>query len=553
MWVAYLALGGLGMGLYLFGPVLQGSGPFLNAISASSVVAIFVGVRVHRPAAAWAWRWFAIGQALFVLGDAYTYTYPVLIGHDVPFPSPGDALYLLVYPALMTGVLLGARRRNPEGDRTGVLDALIVAVGVAVLSWIFLTAPYVHDGTLTLLAKAVSIAYPLGDVLLLAAALRLAFDGGRRLGSFYLLAGGLGALLVTDAAYGYALLNDTFRHQPAYDAGWLLFYLLWGAAALHPSMRTFFEPTSDRERRLTPQRLALLTVAALVAPAIDFIRDAGRGDLDLLVIAGASIVVFLLVITRVVGLVKQNERAVVRERALRAANLALVEASTPDEIGAVAFHAARVLLAGDGEVRLCLQRPSGLVIVDNTGGAEDALSSWTVALLEEAAASPAERIRVPPAAHAELGLPSGTRHANVFSLDAREDRRGLLVAAGETAFSSILVNALAALSASVSLALESAALAAEDHRRENEARFASLIRNASDLITVVDHDGIVSYQSPSIERILGLTVAAVEGTPFANLLVPADHGRLQRLLRAARAPVQRARSSGRCSTATDEP
>ena len=125
-----------------------------------------------------------------------------------------------------------------------MIDALIITVGIALLSWLFLMAPYVHDATLSPLAKAVSIAYPLGDVLLLAAALRLAFDGGRRRGSFALLAASVGALLTTDAAYGYALLDGTYNHQLIYDAGWLVYYLLWGAAALHPSMGS-----SSRRRR----------------------------------------------------------------------------------------------------------------------------------------------------------------------------------------------------------------------------------------------------------------------------------------------------------------
>ena len=155
----------------------------------------------------------------------------------MPFPSTGDALYLLVYPALMTGVLLAVRRRNPQGDRAGVIDALIITVGMALLSWVFLMAPYVHDATLSPLAKMVSIAYPLGDVLLLAATLRLAFDGGRRRGSFYLLIASVGALLATDAAYGFALLNGTYDHQLIYDAGWIAYYLLWGAAAMHPTMQ----------------------------------------------------------------------------------------------------------------------------------------------------------------------------------------------------------------------------------------------------------------------------------------------------------------------------
>ena len=527
--MTFLACGAAASGLYLFGPVWQGSGPLFNVISGASAVAILVGIRVHRPAAVWAWRWFAIAQLLFFAGDVYTYTYPVLIGHDVPFPSPGDAAYVLVYPALMTGMLLAVRRRNPQGDRSGVIDALIITFGIALLSWIFLMAPYVHDATLSPLAKAVSIAYPLGDVLVLAAALRLALDGGRRRSSFFLLTAAVFAVLTTDTAYGYALLDGAYDHQLIYDAGWLVYYLLWGAAALHPSMRTFAEATPDRERRLSRQRLALLTAAALVAPGIELAREASRGDFDLLLIIAGSIVIFLLVIVRVLGLVRQNERTVTRERALRHANLALVKAPTPDEIGAVALHTAELLVSGTGEARLCVRRPAGLVLVTAAGAVERVLPPSTVMLLEEAAAAPEVRIELSAEVHTELALPPSF-HANVFPLAVREDQHGLLVAAAAAPFSPILGEALGALGASVSLALESAALADQVHRRENEARFASLVRNSSDLITVVDREGGVLYQSPSIERILGLTPVDVLGTRFENLLVPADRGRLRALL-----------------------
>ena len=182
-----------------------------------------------------------------------------------------------------------------------MIDALIIALGVALLSWVFLMAPYVHDATLSPFAKIVSLDYPLGDVLLLAAALRLAFDGGRRNGSFFLLAASISTLLATDALYGFALLNGSYDHQVGYDAGWLVYYLLWGAAALHPSMRTFFEATPDREIRLSWQRLGLLATATLVAPAIELVGEARRGDYDLVLIVSASIVVFLLVVARVLG------------------------------------------------------------------------------------------------------------------------------------------------------------------------------------------------------------------------------------------------------------
>ena len=289
LWQAYLAVGTLLCALYALVPPFAGSGPVMNLLGLSPVVAILVGLRLYQPKSPGPWWCFAIGFTLFWCGDLYTYSYPRLFGADVPFPSPGDAAYVAVYPALMAGLLLLVRRRNPESDRPGVIDSLIMTLGLALLSWVGLIAPYLEDGQLTIVAKLVSIAYPLGDILLLAAAIRLAVDTGKRQPAFYLLTLSIVALLVTDFVYGLMTLNGSYDGQVLLDVGWISFYLLWGAAALHPSMRGLEEAEADREPRLTGFRLALLTGASLIAPGVELVQELKRGDVDLIVIIAASV------------------------------------------------------------------------------------------------------------------------------------------------------------------------------------------------------------------------------------------------------------------------
>ena len=62
-----------------------------------------------------------------------------------PFPSVADVFYLGGMGLVALAVLWLVRGRVPGGDRAGLLDALIVAVGVGLLSWIFLMAPIVAD------------------------------------------------------------------------------------------------------------------------------------------------------------------------------------------------------------------------------------------------------------------------------------------------------------------------------------------------------------------------------------------------------------------------
>jgi diguanylate cyclase (GGDEF)-like protein/PAS domain S-box-containing protein len=56
----------------------------------------------------------------------------------------------------------------------------------------------------------------------------------------------------------------------------------------------------------------------------------------------------------------------------------------------------------------------------------------------------------------------------------------------------------------------------------SESRFRSLVRDAADLITLVTSDMTIAYQSPAIERVLGITADSVIGTPLSRLIHPDD-------------------------------
>lgn len=154
-WWLYLALMVPISAAYLTGPL--DAGPVFNVIGFSAVVAIVLGVRMHKPAARLPWYLIALGQTFFVAGDALSYNYKTFFGTALPFPSVADPVYLAVYPLTIAGLLLLIRRRNPGRDWASLVDAMIVTLGLALLSWVFLIAPYAHDATLDLGTKLVSI------------------------------------------------------------------------------------------------------------------------------------------------------------------------------------------------------------------------------------------------------------------------------------------------------------------------------------------------------------------------------------------------------------
>ena len=138
-----------------------------------SVVSVTVGaLRSHRTRPL-PWWLFATALALFFVGDLLFYYYDVVRLIDRPFPSVADAFYLGSYPFMIAGIVVLIRRRG-RGGHTTVIDSSIIAIGVGVLFWVFVIEPVASQSDIPILDRLISTAYPVMDVLVLAAAARLA-------------------------------------------------------------------------------------------------------------------------------------------------------------------------------------------------------------------------------------------------------------------------------------------------------------------------------------------------------------------------------------------
>jgi diguanylate cyclase (GGDEF)-like protein len=315
-WSLYVTGGLVAIALFFLLP-LEGlwSSLAYDLIGLSSVAAIVVAVRCHRPARPLIWWCFAVGQLLFVVGDVlYALIEQVL--RQSPFPSVADGFYLGGYPVLAMGLLILIRGRISGRDRAGLIDAAIIATGLGLLSWTFLMKPIAADPSLSLPERLISLAYPLADVLLLVMVARLATSPGARTVAYRLL--GLALVLLLGADIGYAVLNLVSSYEGGLiDTGWLLSYVAWGTAALHPSMRSLSEVAPDRARRFSHRRLALLAMTSLMAPAVLAEQGLRHQPIDVAAIVVGSVVLFLLVVLRMAGLVAQ-----VQDQAAQLATLA---------------------------------------------------------------------------------------------------------------------------------------------------------------------------------------------------------------------------------------
>ena len=304
VWRFYLGAGALATGGYYL--LSDGAGAVLYVvIGASAVATIAAGIRWHRPPRRSAWWLIAAAQGLFVAGDALFSINELVLGIE-PFPSLADALYLPGYPVLAAGLAMLALSRRGGRDTAGVIDAAIIAIGFGLLSWVLVMVPYFQDPSLGLVELLVSLAYPVGDVLLLALAARLATTPGRRPVAFRLLIASLAVMFAADMAFSVLALQGA--DTAVTDAGYLIAYLLLGASALHPSLPALTGTVLAPQARLGRGRLLAMGAAALVAPGLLIFQRLLGADIQVAAIAGAWTVLFVLVMIRLGGLVRGIER-----------------------------------------------------------------------------------------------------------------------------------------------------------------------------------------------------------------------------------------------------
>ena len=113
-----------------------------------------------------------------------------------------------------------------------------------------------------------------------------------------------------------------------------------------------------------------------------------------------------------------------------------------------------------------------------------------------------------------LHLPSEHSTAFVAPLTTRDVLSGIMVVSLPGVLPRTVEDALESLTSQVALALESAALTEDLLIQQSQARFASLVKNSSDLVMLIEPDTTVTYASPSAERVLGHPRRGAGGHPL---------------------------------------
>jgi signal transduction histidine kinase len=314
---AFLGAGLLAIGIYFLLPAHgDAQSVFFVVVGFASVVAIYVGSIRNLPRGErLAWQLFALGLLGQVAGDAIFAVYEVSLDREPPSPSIADAFYLGGYPLLALGVLLILKKLGGQTSRAAILDTLVIFNGVALVQWVFFIDPYNYQRFGTEFARLVAMAYPAVDVLLLVALAQLLVGPGGRTRAYRLLLASIALWVIADEVYGLNI--NSYRGGDWIDALWLGSYVVWGAAALEPSMARIAVPDRRRLPRLTSTRLLLLATASLTAPLTLLIERLAHHRVHAFVIACGGAVLAGVVLLRLSGLVHAVERAGLAERLAR--------------------------------------------------------------------------------------------------------------------------------------------------------------------------------------------------------------------------------------------
>jgi diguanylate cyclase (GGDEF)-like protein len=219
----------------------------------------------------------------FAVGDTY-YLLMTAGGGSVPFPSPADVGYLLVYPLLLAALTV-AVRRNSRGLAPSVwLDCAVGSLGAAAVLAVVLD-PVLDSATADpfSLATAVAVAPPAFDLVLVAAIAGIAALHGVRMGRRWaLLVCGLLAFTAADVVYGLQVTTGTYVLGTPLDAGWAIGLALM---AMWVDGATQARPTATQAPR--PATRAMSLAVSSVATV------AGLGVL----IAGTEVAISTLAVT----------------------------------------------------------------------------------------------------------------------------------------------------------------------------------------------------------------------------------------------------------------
>jgi diguanylate cyclase (GGDEF)-like protein len=258
-----------------------------------------------------AWRWIAFGCVSWLVADAMWF-YLEAVRHLSPFPSPADAFYLAFYVLVFVGLLQLPARREAGAERVALgLDLATVAVVTFMFVWYLVALPTIHGSGGIDAAVALTLAYPLMDMILVLGIARVLLrrrSGSDNRAALWFLVGATSVFALADVTYARLDLAGTYSSGTLPDGLWVVALLLVALAALAQlGLAPPAVPFSGKERTYTS--VSKLPYAAMVfglGLVLYITSTEATGPLAILVLCAVSLAV--LVVVRQLTVLHDNDR-----------------------------------------------------------------------------------------------------------------------------------------------------------------------------------------------------------------------------------------------------
>ncbi len=236
------------------------------------------------------WALIAAGMIMWALGSIYWSAFLKELKAP-PVPSPADGLYLSFYPACYAALMLLARPRLRGISPSVWLDGLIAMLAVGAVGTAFVIPSLVTDTGGHFAVVATNLAYPVGDLLLIALVVGgFALTSWRPGRAWAMIGGGLLLFAIADSYYLYLAARGTFVEGTWLDAIWPAGMVLLATAAWQPRRRT----STHRAAGWPVLAVPLPLVLTLASVGVLVYGNFAHINLAALILACAAVVAALL-------------------------------------------------------------------------------------------------------------------------------------------------------------------------------------------------------------------------------------------------------------------
>jgi two-component system cell cycle sensor histidine kinase/response regulator CckA len=268
-----------------------------------------------------AWQIFTVAFLMYFVGNVMWAYYELGVGVDLAV-TWADVPYLMYYPICLVGLLSFPLGRSGRSRLTFALDAGTVMLGAAIVIWYLVLRPVAlgqHAGSLE---TAVTLAYPVGNTVLLFGVIAVLLRRPSKM-----VSGALGILTlaiffdaIADFGYSYQTLDNVYFGGQWPDCFYMLGFVMTAVSAQYQYRiakgRKTESPITGVERsRLSWLPYAAVAVAYGLLLYVAFKLEREHGMQPIVWLSLGAFLITTLVVARQIVAVRENSRLLAEKAA----------------------------------------------------------------------------------------------------------------------------------------------------------------------------------------------------------------------------------------------